>query len=74
MNEYIVPGGRIYQQRGLIYDLLNNIPGISVKKPKAAFYIFPKIDVGRFNITDDNQFTLDFLREKRVLAVPGRGF
>lgn len=74
MNEYIVPGGRIYEQRELIYELLNDIPGISVKKPKAAFYIFPKIDVERFNITDDNQFALDFLREKRVLVVPGRGF
>ena len=74
VNEYIVPGGRIYEQRELIYELLNDIPGISVKKPKAAFYIFPKIDVERFNITDDNQFALDFLREKRVLVVPGRGF
>lgn len=74
VNEYIVPGGRIYEQRELIYEMLNSIPGISAKKPKAAFYIFPKIDTERFNITDDNQFALDFLREKRVLVVPGRGF
>lgn len=74
VNEYIVPGGRIYEQRELIYDLLNSIPGISAKKPKAAFYIFPKIDIEKFNITNDNQFALDFLREKRVLVVPGRGF
>ena len=73
-NEYIVPGGRIYEQREAIYKLLNNIPGISAKKPKAAFYIFPKIDTAKFNITDDNQFALDFLKEKRVLVVPGRGF
>ena len=74
VNEYIVPGGRIYEQREQIIKLLNSIPGISAKKPKAAFYIFPKIDTERFNITDDNQFALDFLREKRVLVVPGRGF
>lgn len=74
VNEYIIPGGRIYEQRELIYDLLNSIPGVSAKKPKAAFYIFPKIDVERFNITDDNQFALDFLRKKRVLVVPGQGF
>ena len=73
-NEYIVPGGRIYEQREVIYKLLNDIPGLSAVKPKAAFYIFPKIDVKRFNITDDTQFALDFLREKRVLFVPGSGF
>ena len=74
VNEYIVPGGRVYQQRDFIYKAINDIPGLSAVKPKAAFYIFPKIDVKKFNITDDNQFALDFLREKRVLIVPGSGF
>ena len=74
VNEYIVPGGRIYEQRECVYKLLNDIPGISAVKPKAAFYIFPKIDAKKFNITNDNQFALDFLREKRVLLVPGTGF
>lgn len=54
--------------------MLNSIPCISAKKPKAAFYISPKIDTEKYMITDDNQVTLDFLREKRVLVVPGRGF
>ena len=74
VNEYIVPGGRIYEQREVIYDALNSIPGISAKKPKAAFYIFPKIDIKKFNITDDNKFALDLLKQKRILVVPGRGF
>ena len=74
VNEYIRPGGRIYEQREYIYNAINDIPGLSAVKPKAAFYIFPKIDVKRFNITSDNQFALDFLREKRVLFVPGSGF
>lgn len=74
VNEYIVPGGRIYEQREYIYRALNDIPGISAVKPKAAFYIFPKVDVKKFNILDDNQFALDFLRQKRVLIVPGSGF
>ena len=74
VNEYIVPGGRVYEQRECICELLNQIPGISVVKPKAAFYVFPKIDVKKFNIHDDQQFALDFLREKRVLIVPGSGF
>ena len=74
VNEYIVPGGRVYDQREFIYKALNDIPGISAVKPKAAFYIFPKIDTKKFNILDDQQFALDFLREKRVLIVPGSGF
>ena len=61
VNNYIVPGGRIYEQREYIYNALNDIPGISVVKPKAAFYAFPKIDVKKFNITDDEKFALDFL-------------
>ena len=74
VNEYIVPGGRVYEQRNFIYEALNDIPGLSAVKPKAGFYIFPKIDVKRFNITDDVQFALAFLREKRVLFVQGTGF
>lgn len=74
VNEYIVPGGRIYEQREYIYKALNDIPGLSAVKPKAAFYIFPKIDTKKFNIMNDQQFALDFLREKRVLIVPGSGF
>ena len=74
VNEYIVPGGRVYEQREFIYKALNDIPGISAVKPKAAFYIFPKIDVKKFNIVDDQKFALDLLREKRILIVPGSGF
>ena len=53
---------------------LKDIPGISVVKPHAAFYIFPKIDTEKFNIINDEQFALDFLHEKQVLIVPGKGF
>ena len=74
VNEYIVPGGRVYEQREYIYKAINDIPGLSAVKPKAAFYIFPKIDTKKFSILDDQQFALDFLREKRVLIVPGSGF
>lgn len=74
VNEYIQPGGRIYEQREFVYKALTDIPGITAVKPKAAFYIFPKIDTEKFNIVDDEQFALDFLREKQVLLVPGKGF
>ena len=71
---YIVPGGRIYEQREYVYNALKDIPGISVVKPKAAFYIFPKIDTKKFNITDDEKFALDLLRDKKILIVQGTGF
>lgn len=74
VNEYLVPGGRIYEQREFIYKAINDIPGLSAVKPKAAFYIFPKIDVKKFKIYDDEKFALDFLREKKVLVTHGRGF
>ena len=73
VNNYIVPGGRIYDQREFIYKALCDIPGISVVKPKAAFYIFPKLDK-RFNITDDEQFALDLLHDKHILITRGGGF
>ena len=74
VTSYLVPGGRIYEQREYIYKALNDIPGISAVKPKAAFYIFPKMDVKKFNITDDEKFALDLLREKKILLVHGGGF
>lgn len=74
VEEYIVPGGRIYEQREYIYKALNDIPGITAVKPKAAFYIFPKIDVQKFHIRDDEQFALDLLREKKILLIHGGGF
>ena len=73
-DEYIMPGGRIYEQRECVYNALKDIPGISVVKPKAAFYIFPKLDIEKFNITDDEQFALDFLKRKKILVTHGRGF
>ena len=74
VKNYIVPGGRLYEQREFVYKALNDIPGITAVKPKAAFYIFPKIDTKKFGIVDDAQFALDFLREKKVLLINGRGF
>ncbi len=68
------PGGRIYEQRNYIYEALNSIPGVSAVKPKAAFYIFPKLDTKKFNITDDERFSLDLLRSKKILVTCGTGF
>ena len=74
VDELLLPGGRIYEQREYIYNAINDIPGLSAVKPKAAFYIFPKIDTKRFNILDDEKFVLDFLHEHHILLVHGGGF
>ncbi|MDD7425550.1 MAG: pyridoxal phosphate-dependent aminotransferase [[Actinobacillus] rossii] len=74
INELIVPGGRLYEQRQRAYDLLNQIPGISCIKPKGALYMFPKIDIEKFGIYDDEKLVLDLLRQEKVLLVHGRGF
>ncbi len=70
----IVPGGRLYEQREACCRELDKIDGISYVKNHAAFYIFPKLDVEKFNITDDQQFAMDFLHAKHVMIIPGRGF
>ena len=74
VHDYVIPGGRVYEQREFIYKALNDIPGITCVKPQAAFYAFPKIDTKKFNITNDEQFALDLLREKKVLLIHGGGF
>ena len=73
-EELLKPGGRIYEQRDYIYNALNSIPGLTAVKPKAAFYIFPKLDAERFNITSDERFAFDLLREKKILITAGTGF
>lgn len=73
-RQLVIPGGRIYEQREYTYQALNEIPGISVIKPKAAFYMFPKINTGKFNIYDDEKFVLDFLKDKKILLTHGGGF
>ncbi len=67
-------GGRIYEQREFVYNALCDMDGVSVVKPKAAFYIFPRLDPKKFNIQDDERFALDLLRDKKVLIVHGKGF
>ena len=73
-RELIVPGGRLYEQREATCRELEKIEGISFVKNSAAFYIFPKLDVKKFNITDDQQFAMDYLHSKNVMIIPGRGF
>ncbi|WP_087016479.1 pyridoxal phosphate-dependent aminotransferase [Thaumasiovibrio subtropicus] len=74
INELILPGGRLLEQRDKAYEMLNAIDGVSCVKPKGALYLFPKIDTKRFKIKDDQQMVLDFLIQEKVLLVQGTGF
>lgn len=68
------PGGRIYEQREATIYELEKIDSISVVKNKAAFYVFPKLDIKKLNITDDRKFARDLLHATNILIVPGSGF
>ena len=68
------PGGRLFEQRNVAWQRLNEIDGISCVKPKGALYLFPKIDVDKFAVADDERFVLDFLLAEKVLMVHGSGF
>ena len=70
----ISPGGRIYEQRKVTLEELDKIDGISYVKNSAAFYLFPRLDVKKFGITDDKKFAGDLLRATHILVVPGSGF
>ena len=74
VDELLIPGGRIYEQRNFIYKAVNEVPGLSAVKPDAGLYIFPKIDREMYQIDDDEQFCLELLKQKKVMLVPGKGF
>ncbi len=74
INDLVKPGGRLYEQRNIAYDLITRIPGVSCVKPKGAMYLFPKIDPKVLKIKDDEQLVLDLLKEERILIVQGSAF
>ena len=74
IKDLVQPGGRLGKQRDLAYELLNQIPGVSVVKPKGALYMFPKLDPKMYPIADDQQFAYELLAEEKVLIVQGTGF
>ncbi|MBY5006442.1 pyridoxal phosphate-dependent aminotransferase [Streptococcus suis] len=74
VDELLIPGGRLYEQREFITKAINDIPGLSAVKPQAGLYVFPKIDREMYRVDDDEQFVLDFLKQEKILLVHGRGF
>jgi len=74
IKDLVAPGGRLRRQRDLAYELLSQIPGVSVVKPQAALYMFPRLDPKLYPIANDQQFAYDLLAEEKVLIVQGTGF
>jgi len=74
INDLVAPSGRLFKQRELSYNMMTNIPGVSCVKPPAAMYLFLKLDPKKYQIKNDQEFILDFLKEKKVLMVQGSGF
>jgi alanine-synthesizing transaminase len=74
IKDLVAPTGRLCKQRDLAHNLLTQIPGVSVVKPKAALYMFPRLDPKLYPITDDQQFAYELLAEQKVLIVQGTGF
>ena len=74
IKDLVAPGGRLCRQRDLAHALLTQIPGVSCFKPKAALYMFPRLDSKRYPIADDQQFALEMLETEKVLVVQGSGF
>lgn len=74
INDLILPGGRLLEQRNLAYEMLNQIPGVSCNKPMGAIYMFPKLDPKVYKINNDEQLVLDFLRQEKILLVQGTAF
>ncbi len=74
INVLVTPTGRLCRQRDLAWQLITQIPGVSCVKPKAALYLFPRLDADMYPIRDDQDFVLELLEEEKVLVVQGSGF
>ena len=74
IKELVTENGRLHKQMNLVYERLVSIPGVSCVKPKGSLYVFPKLDLKKFGLENDEKFVYDLLSEQKVLVVPGSGF
>ncbi|MDO9318826.1 MAG: pyridoxal phosphate-dependent aminotransferase [Gammaproteobacteria bacterium] len=74
INELILPGGRLREQRDLAWSMLSQIPGVTCVKPKGAIYMFPKLDPQMYPVKDDAKFIYDLLEKEKILLVQGSAF
>ncbi len=74
INDLILPGGRLLEQRNLAHKMLNEIPGVSCEQGYGALYLFPRLDPEVYPIQDDERFALDLLKQQKILVTQGTGF
>ncbi|MDK7742428.1 pyridoxal phosphate-dependent aminotransferase [Helcobacillus massiliensis] len=74
IDDLVLPGGRLREQRDVAYEGLMEIPGVSVNKPAGALYMFPRLDLEQYPVEDDEQLAYALLREKKILVTQGTGF
>jgi alanine-synthesizing transaminase len=74
IDDLVAPGGRMCRQRDIAHQLITAIPGVSCVKPKAALYMFPRLDPAIYPIANDQEFIAELLQKERVLLVQGTGF
>ncbi|MEU2086695.1 pyridoxal phosphate-dependent aminotransferase [Streptomyces albus] len=74
IEELVLPGGRLHEQRDVAWRKLNEIPGVSCVKPKGALYAFPRLDPAVHPVHDDERFVLDLLLREKIQVVQGTGF
>ena len=74
IDDLVAPTGRMCRQRNLAHELITAIPGVTCVKPKAALYMFPRLDPKLYPIKNDQEFIAELLQKERVLLVQGTGF
>jgi alanine-synthesizing transaminase len=74
IHDLVLPGGRLHEQRDLAWRMLNDIPGVTCTKPLGALYVFPRLDLARYPVDNDESFVVDFLRTEHVMIGHGTGF
>src|SRR5204863_9612934 len=74
INDLVLPGGRLHDQRNRAHELISAIPGVSCVKPRGALYAFPRLDPKVYPIVDDEKFVMDLLQQEKILVVQGTGF
>ena len=74
IHELVRPGGRLYQQRQVIIDRVEQSPYLSLEKPMGAMYAFIKLDDRFEGELDDRSFAQQLLEDMHVLVAPGSSF
>ena len=74
IRELVAPGGRLYESRRAIIDMVAASRYLQLSPPMGAMYAFVGIDRGAVPQFDDQQFALELLERRHVLVAPGVSF